>query len=100
MGRGCKINHHSFVGVAKLGHSVIFGARSITCNIDGLNTENTIIEDQAFIGSGVQLIAPCKIGEGAFVGAGSIITKDVPPKMLALCRSPEMVLKELPQEIS
>ena len=100
MGKGCKINHHSFVGDAQLGQQVIIGAGSITCNFDGSKVENTIIEDQAFIGSGVQLIAPCKIGEGAFVGAGSIITKDVPPKMLALCRPQEMVLKELPSEKS
>ena len=100
MGKGCKINHHSFVGDAQLGQQVIIGAGSITCNFDGSKVENTIIEDQAFIGSGVQLIAPCKIGEGAFVGAGSIITKDVPPKMLALCRPQAMVLKELPQKKS
>ncbi len=100
MGQGCKINHHSFVGDAQLGQQVIIGAGSITCNFDGSKVENTIIEDQAFIGSGVQLIAPCKIGEGAFVGAGSIITQDVPPKMLALCRAQEMVLKELPLDNS
>lgn len=100
MGKGCKINHHSFVGDAQLGQHVIMGAGSSTCNFDGLKVENTIIEDQAFIGSGVQLIAPCKIGEGAFVGAGSIITKDVPSKMLALCRMQEIVLKELPPKNS
>jgi len=98
MGSRCKINHHSFVGDAQLGQQVIIGAGTITCNFNGITTENTIIEDQAFIGSGVQLIAPCKIGRGAFVGAGSIITKDVPAKMLALCRPREMVLKALPDE--
>jgi len=100
MGGGCKINHHSFVGDAQLGQQVIIGAGSITCNFDGSKVANTTIEDRAFIGSGVQLIAPCKIGEGAFVGAGSIITQDVPPKMLALCRPQEMVLKKLPPENS
>ena len=100
MGMGCKINHHSFVGDAHLGQQVIIGAGSSTCNFDGLKVQNTIIEDQAFIGSGVQLIAPCKIGEGAFVGAGSIITKNVPPKMLALCRPQKMVLKKLPLDNS
>ena len=96
MGKGCKINHHSFVGDAQLGQQVIMGAGSSTCNFDGFEVNSTIIEDQAFIGSGVQLIAPCKIGEGSFIGAGSIITKDVPPKMLAVCRTQEMVLKKLP----
>lgn len=100
MGPGCKINHHSFVGDAQLGQRVIIGAGSSTCNFDGLKVNNTIIEDQAFIGSGVQLIAPCKIGKGAFVGAGSIITRDVPPKMLAICRMQEMILKELPPKNS
>jgi bifunctional UDP-N-acetylglucosamine pyrophosphorylase/glucosamine-1-phosphate N-acetyltransferase len=100
MGAGCKINHHSFVGDAQLGQHVIIGAGAITCNFDGLKVGNTIIEDRVFIGSGVQLIAPCKIGEGAFVGAGSIITKDVPPGMLALCRPQEMFLKALPPKDS
>jgi len=98
MGVGCKINHHSFVGDAILGEGVIIAAGSITCNFTGSKIESIFIEDRAFIGSGVQLIAPCKIGEGAFVAAGSTITQEVPANKLALCRMREMVLKDLPKE--
>jgi bifunctional UDP-N-acetylglucosamine pyrophosphorylase / glucosamine-1-phosphate N-acetyltransferase len=100
MGAGCKINHHSFVGDAILGRDVIIAAGSITCNFTGSRTESTVIGDHAFIGSGVQLIAPCRIGEGAFIAAGSTITQEVPAKKLALCRAQAMVLKDLPEKNS
>ncbi len=100
MGQGCKINHHSFVGDATLGNKVILAAGCITCNYNGWQTEKTIIEDHAFVGSGVLLIAPIKIGSGAFIAAGSTITKDIPSKVLAICRHKEVVYKDLPAEIT
>ncbi|HEX7809190.1 MAG TPA: DapH/DapD/GlmU-related protein, partial [Thermoanaerobaculia bacterium] len=65
----------------------------ITCNYDGVNKNKTIIEDGAFIGSDSQLVAPIRIGRGAYVGAGSTITKDVPPDSLALSRTPQRVIE-------
>src|ERR671926_148686 len=65
------------------------GAGTITCNYDGVNKNKTIIEDGVFIGSDTQLVAPVRVGKGAYVGAGSTITKDVPPDALALTRVPQ-----------
>lgn len=93
LGTGCKINHHSFVGNAVLGKDVVIGAGSITCNHDGRGIQHTIVDNRAYIGSGVLLIAPVRIGESAMVAAGSTITKDVPANMLAICRTQGTVLK-------
>ena len=95
MGAGCKINHHSFVGNATLGEEVVIGAGSITCNHDRKTLNQTVIEDHAYVGSGVMLIAPVRIGHSAVVAAGSSITDDVPAKTLAICRTKDMVLKPL-----
>lgn len=95
MGPGCKVNHHSFVGNATLGEGVVIGAGSITCNHDGKDVKRTVIEDYAYVGSGVMLIAPVRIGRLAVVAAGSNITKDVPANTLAICRTKDMVLKPL-----
>lgn len=84
--RGSKANHLSYVGDSKVGRSVNIGAGVITCNYDGVNKHRTEIDDDAFIGSNSQLVAPVKVGRGANVGAGSTITKDVPPDTLALGR--------------
>lgn len=96
IGSNSKINHHSFIGDATLGESVILGAGTITCNFTGHVHASTTIHDGAFVGSGVQIVAPCTIGKGAFVAAGSVITKDVPAEKLAICRTRELVIKELP----
>jgi bifunctional UDP-N-acetylglucosamine pyrophosphorylase/glucosamine-1-phosphate N-acetyltransferase len=86
LGRGSKANHLAYLGDATIGDSVNVGAGTITCNYDGEKKHPTIIEDGAFIGSDVQLVAPVKVGKGAYVGAGSSITEDVPPGALAVAR--------------
>ena len=86
VGAGSKINHLSYVGDATIGRDVNIGAGTITCNYDGANKHQTIIEDGVFIGSDTQLVAPVTVGAGATVGAGSTITQDVPPKVLAVSR--------------
>jgi bifunctional UDP-N-acetylglucosamine pyrophosphorylase/glucosamine-1-phosphate N-acetyltransferase len=92
-GDGAKASHLSYIGDAEVGADANIGAGTITCNYDGVNKQKTIIEDGAFIGSDTQLIAPVRIGRGAYVGAGSTITKDVPPDSLALSRVPQKVIE-------
>jgi bifunctional UDP-N-acetylglucosamine pyrophosphorylase/glucosamine-1-phosphate N-acetyltransferase len=92
-GEGAKASHLSYIGDAEVGAEVNIGAGTITCNYDGVNKHKTIIEDGAFIGSDSQLVAPVRIGRGAYVGAGSTITKDVPPESLALSRTPQRVVE-------
>lgn len=79
-----KINHLSYIGDSTVGSRVNVGAGTITCNYDGVNKYQTIIEDDVFIGSDTQLVAPVKVGHGASIGAGSTIIKDVPPNNLVL----------------
>lgn len=86
LGENSKANHLSYVGDAEVGDRVNIGAGTITCNYDGANKHPTRIEDDVFIGSDTQLIAPVTIGRGATVGAGSTISKDVPPRELTLSR--------------
>ena len=92
-GEGAKASHLSYIGDAEIGADVNIGAGTITCNYDGRNKNKTIIEDGAFIGSDSQLVAPIRIGRGAYVGAGSTITKDVPADALALSRTPQRVIE-------
>ncbi|MBZ9558653.1 MULTISPECIES: bifunctional UDP-N-acetylglucosamine diphosphorylase/glucosamine-1-phosphate N-acetyltransferase GlmU [unclassified Modicisalibacter] len=87
VGEGAKINHLSYVGDARLGRDVNIGAGTITCNYDGANKHHTEIGDRAFIGSNTALVAPVSVGEGATVGAGSTISKDVEAGSLAVARS-------------
>jgi bifunctional UDP-N-acetylglucosamine pyrophosphorylase/glucosamine-1-phosphate N-acetyltransferase len=87
MGRGSKANHLTYLGDSDIGAGVNVGAGTITCNYDGLNKHMTVIEDGAFIGSDSTLVAPVRIGKGAYVAAGSTITHDVPADALALGRS-------------
>ena len=84
---GSKINHLSYIGDAEIGRNVNVGAGTITCNYDGANKHKTTIGDRAFIGSGTMLVAPVTVGADATIGAGSTITKDVPPGELTLERS-------------
>ena len=87
IGDGSKVPHLAYVGDGEVGENVNFSAGSITVNYDGENKHKTTIEDGAFIGSDVMLVAPVTIGEGAYIGAGSVITKDVPSKALGVERS-------------
>ena len=86
LGRGSKANHLSYLGDSTIGEKVNVGAGTITCNYDGVAKHPTIIEDGAFIGSDTQLIAPVRIGKGAYVAAGSSITTDVPADSLGIAR--------------
>ena len=90
---GSKASHLSYIGDAEIGRDVNIGAGTITCNYDGVNKHKTILEDGVFIGSDTQLVAPVRIGKGAYVGAGSTITKDVPADALALSRVPQRVVE-------
>lgn len=84
---GSKINHLSYIGDSTIGKKVNIGAGTITCNYDGANKFRTVIEDDAFIGSDTQLVAPVIIGKGATIAAGSTITKDAPAGQLTFCRA-------------
>ena len=87
IGKGSKVNHLSYVGDAKIGANVNIGAGTITCNYDGANKYQTIIEDDVFVGSDTQLVAPVTLGKGATIAAGSTITKDAPAGQLTFCRA-------------
>ena len=93
IGAGSKVNHLSYVGDATVGADVNVGAGTITCNYDGAAKHRTTIGDDAFIGSGVMLVAPVEIGAGATIGAGSTITKDAPAGTLSIARSRQTVVE-------
>ncbi len=86
LGAGSKASHLAYLGDATIGEKVNIGAGTITCNYDGVRKSPTVIEDEVFIGSDTQLIAPVRIGRGAYVAAGSSITKDVPAGALGIAR--------------
>ncbi len=87
IGPGTKINHLSYVGDSDVGREVNIGAGTVTCNYDGANKHKTIIEDNVFIGSDTQLIAPVRVGAGATIAAGSVVTRDVEEGVLAISRT-------------
>ncbi len=87
MGRGSKANHLTYLGDATIGEGVNVGAGTITCNYDGVHKHQTVIEDGAFVGSDSTLVAPVRIGRGAYVGAAACITEDVPAESLAVARA-------------
>lgn len=89
IGEGSKVNHLSYIGDTIMGKNVNIGAGTITCNYDGANKHQTVIGDNAFIGSDTQLVAPVEVGADATIGAGSTITHDVPKGELTLSRSPQ-----------
>ena len=93
VGKKSKINHLSYVGDSSLGKSVNIGAGAITCNYDGIKKNKTKIRDNVFIGSNSSLVAPITVEKQAVVGAGSVITKNVGKKTLALTRSPQLIVK-------
>jgi bifunctional UDP-N-acetylglucosamine pyrophosphorylase/glucosamine-1-phosphate N-acetyltransferase len=91
LGKKSKANHLTYLGDAEIGEGVNIGAGTITCNYDGVHKHKTIIEDGAFIGSDATLVAPVKVGKGAYVAAASCITEDVPADSLALGRAKQVV---------
>ena len=91
LGAGSKVGHLTYLGDAEIGANVNVGAGTITCNYDGVHKHRTVIEDGAFIGSNVALVAPVRIGAGAYVGAGSTITEDVPAGALAVARGAQVI---------
>ena len=93
IGKKSKVNHLSYIGDSKIGKSVNVGAGTITCNYDGKKKYVTNIKDKVFIGSNSSLVAPITIGEGSTIGAGSVITRNVKSKSLALTRSEQKEIK-------
>ncbi|MBW1645582.1 MAG: bifunctional UDP-N-acetylglucosamine diphosphorylase/glucosamine-1-phosphate N-acetyltransferase GlmU [Deltaproteobacteria bacterium] len=94
LGAGSKASHLSYLGDARIGRGVNIGAGTITCNYDGFNKYQTVIEDGVFVGSDTQFVAPVTIGRDALVGAGSTITKDVPANAVATTRSRQVVYRD------
>jgi bifunctional UDP-N-acetylglucosamine pyrophosphorylase/glucosamine-1-phosphate N-acetyltransferase len=91
LGKGSKANHLTYLGDAEIGDGVNVGAGTITCNYDGVHKHKTVIEDGVFVGSDSTLVAPLKLGRGAYIAAASCITEDVPADALALGRARQMV---------
>ncbi|MFW6437888.1 MAG: bifunctional UDP-N-acetylglucosamine diphosphorylase/glucosamine-1-phosphate N-acetyltransferase GlmU [Armatimonadota bacterium] len=94
LGDGSKMQHFSYTGDTVVGEGVNIGAGAITCNYDGIDKHHTEIEDGAFIGSDVILIAPITVGKGAYTAAGSVLTKDVPPGTLAIERGEQRTIED------
>ena len=93
IGKNSKVNHLTYVGDANIGKNVNVGAGTITCNYDGIKKSKTFIKDNVFIGSNSSLVAPLTLEEGSTIGAGSVITKKVKRKSLALTRSLQTEVK-------
>ena len=94
LGKGAKANHLSYLGDARVGAGANIGAGTITCNYDGRHKYQTVIGEKAYIGSNTALVAPVSVGDNALVGAGSVITKDVPDGEMGIARSRQ---KNLPR---
>ena len=90
IGAGSKVNHLSYIGDSEVGSNVNVGAGTIVCNYDGANKHRTVIEDDVFIGSDTQLVAPVRVGRGATLGAGTTLTKDAPAGQLTLSRAKQV----------
>ena len=93
LGKKSKVNHLTYIGDTSIGKSVNVGAGTITCNYDGIKKYKTRIKDNVFIGSNSSLVAPITLAENSIVGAGSVITRNVSKKSLALTRSQQLELK-------
>lgn len=93
LGRQSKANHLAYIGDAEIGERVNVGAGTITCNYDGVNKHKTIVEDDVFIGSDTQLVAPVTVGRGATLGAGTTLTKNAPPNALTVSRPRQLTLE-------
>ena len=93
IGKKSKVNHLSYIGDSEIGESVNIGAGTITCNYDGIKKNKTKIKDNVFVGSNSSLVAPIIIDKHSIIGAGSVITKNVRKKSLALTRPPQLEVK-------
>ena len=93
IGKNSKVNHLSYVGDSLVGKSSNIGAGTITCNYDGIKKSKTIIKDRVFVGSNTSLVAPVTLNKGSIIGAGSVITKNVKSKSLALTRASQVEKK-------
>ena len=99
IGKNSKVNHLSYIGDTNIGKNVNVGAGTITCNYDGIKKSKTFIKDNVFIGSNSSLVAPLTLEEGSTIGAGSVITKKVKRKSLALTRSLQTEIKNYKRKI-
>ena len=99
VGKNSKVSHLSYIGDTQIGKSSNIGAGTITCNYDGLKKSKTTIKDKVFVGSNTSLIAPVKIESESIIGAGSVITKNVSKKSLALTRSNQVEKKNYRRNI-
>ncbi len=90
IGEGSKVPHLTYIGDAKLGEKVNIGAGTITCNYDGFAKHETVIEDEVFVGSNTNLVAPVTVGKGAIIAAGSTISEPVPPDAVAFARATQV----------
>jgi bifunctional UDP-N-acetylglucosamine pyrophosphorylase/glucosamine-1-phosphate N-acetyltransferase len=90
MGEGSKASHLTYLGDAEIGKDVNIGCGTITCNYDGVKKHRTIIGDNVFVGSDVQLVAPVEVGRNSLIAAGTTVTKDVPPDSLVIARTPQV----------
>ena len=99
LGKKSKVNHLTYIGDSMIGKSVNIGAGTITCNYDGVKKSKTKIRDNVFIGSNSALVAPLTLGEGSIIGAGSVITKNVGKKSLALTRSLQTEIKNYKRKL-
>jgi len=90
LGEGSKASHLTYLGDAEIGRDVNVGCGTITCNYDGVNKHKTVIGDNVFVGSDVQLVAPVTVGRGALIAAGTTVTQDVPADSLAISRTPQV----------
>ena len=99
LGKKSKVNHLTYIGDSTIGKSVNIGAGTITCNYDGVKKSKTKIKDNVFIGSNSSLVAPLTLGKGSVIGAGSVITKNVSKKSLALTRSLQTEIKNYKRKL-
>ena len=94
IGAGSKVNHLSYIGDTNMGSGVNIGAGTITCNYDGANKYQTDIENDVFVGSNTALVAPVKLGKGSTVGAGSVVTREVADRELAIARAKQRNIRD------
>ena len=99
IGKGSKVNHLSYIGDSQIGKNVNIGAGTITCNYDGVKKSKTKIKNNVFIGSNSSLVAPVTINENSIVGAGSVITKNVKKKSLALTRASQIEVSNYKRKV-
>lgn len=90
VGEGSKASHLTYLGDTTIGKGVNVGCGTITCNYDGVKKHRTVIEDDVFVGSDVQFVAPVVVGRNSLIAAGTTVTKDVPPDSLAIARTPQV----------